>query len=351
MLRLFRQFSTPGGIPSHVERADAGLDPRRRRARLRAGACVRRGVRQPRPDRRVRRSATAKPRPDRSRARGRACASSTRTATARCCRSSTSTATRSADRRCSGAPTTRTWSACSERHGYDPVVVAGDDPATMHEQFAATLDDRRTRRSARSRRRRSPMACDAPALAGDRPAHAEGLDRPRGGRRRAGRGHVPRAPGAARERARQRRAPRHARRVDAQLRARRPLRREGSGSSASSRRSRPRASAGWARTRTRTAARSLVPLDIPDYAAYAVDVPAPGTVTQESTRRLGEMMRDIYVRNPDDLPPVLPGRDALEPARRGVRGREPLHDGSDRSLRRPHGARRARDGGAERAQL
>ena len=31
------------------------------------------------------------------------------------------------------------------RHGYDAVMVAGDDPATMHEQFAATLDDAHTK--------------------------------------------------------------------------------------------------------------------------------------------------------------------------------------------------------------
>ncbi|MEZ5117107.1 MAG: phosphoketolase family protein [Candidatus Nanopelagicales bacterium] len=42
-----------------------------------------------------------------------------------------------------------------------------------------------------------------------------------------------------------------------------------------------------------------VDLDLPDYGSYAVDVPAPGTVRLESTRRLGELMRDIYVANPD----------------------------------------------------
>ena len=72
MRRLFRQFSTPGGIPSHVCVHDAGLDPRGRRARLRAGPRVRRGLRQPRPARGLPSSATARPRPARSRARGRA---------------------------------------------------------------------------------------------------------------------------------------------------------------------------------------------------------------------------------------------------------------------------------------
>ncbi|MEV8516497.1 phosphoketolase family protein [Dactylosporangium sp. NPDC051484] len=40
-------------------------------------------------------------------------------------------------------------------------------------------------------------------------------------------------------------------------------------------------------------------LDIPDFRKYAVDVPEPGTTRAESTRRLGEMLRDIYSDNPD----------------------------------------------------
>ena len=49
--KLFRQFSFPGGIPSHVAPETPGLDPRGRRARLRALARLRRRVRQPRPAR------------------------------------------------------------------------------------------------------------------------------------------------------------------------------------------------------------------------------------------------------------------------------------------------------------
>ncbi|QVT79834.1 Xylulose-5-phosphate phosphoketolase [Nocardioides aquaticus] len=39
-------------------------------------------------------------------------------------------------------------------------------------------------------------------------------------------------------------------------------------------------------------------LALRDLRAYAVDVPAPGVVRQESTRRLGRMLRDVYVDNP-----------------------------------------------------
>jgi xylulose-5-phosphate/fructose-6-phosphate phosphoketolase len=41
------------------------------------------------------------------------------------------------------------------------------------------------------------------------------------------------------------------------------------------------------------------PLDLPDHHDYAVDVPTPASVRLESTRRLGELLRDTYTRNPD----------------------------------------------------
>jgi len=40
-------------------------------------------------------------------------------------------------------------------------------------------------------------------------------------------------------------------------------------------------------------------LDLPDFRGYAVDVPRPAVLRAESTRKLGEMMRDVYRANPD----------------------------------------------------
>jgi xylulose-5-phosphate/fructose-6-phosphate phosphoketolase len=40
-------------------------------------------------------------------------------------------------------------------------------------------------------------------------------------------------------------------------------------------------------------------LDLPDFRDYAIDVPSPATVRAESTRKLGELMRDIYRANDD----------------------------------------------------
>jgi xylulose-5-phosphate/fructose-6-phosphate phosphoketolase len=40
-------------------------------------------------------------------------------------------------------------------------------------------------------------------------------------------------------------------------------------------------------------------LDLPDFRDYAIDVPLPARLRAESTRRLGEWLRDVYRRNPD----------------------------------------------------
>jgi xylulose-5-phosphate/fructose-6-phosphate phosphoketolase len=42
-------------------------------------------------------------------------------------------------------------------------------------------------------------------------------------------------------------------------------------------------------------------LALPDYRDYAVDVPSPASGRAESTRRLGEMLRDVYRDNPDSF--------------------------------------------------
>ncbi len=43
----------------------------------------------------------------------------------------------------------------------------------------------------------------------------------------------------------------------------------------------------------------LEELDLPDFRSYAVDVPSPATTLSEATRVLGSYLRDVIVRNPD----------------------------------------------------
>ena len=79
-------------------------------------------------------------------------------------------------------------------YGYTPHVVAGEEPREVHEQLASTLD--RVIDDIIAIQGGSGGA-DPAGLADDRAAHAEGLDRAEGGRRPAGRGHLPGPPGAA----------------------------------------------------------------------------------------------------------------------------------------------------------
>jgi xylulose-5-phosphate/fructose-6-phosphate phosphoketolase len=47
--------------------------------------------------------------------------------------------------------------------------------------------------------------------------------------------------------------------------------------------------------------RRLVPLEIPDFAGHAIEVERPGAEQAESTRRLGLLLRDLYGANPDNF--------------------------------------------------
>src|SRR5713101_4799572 len=44
--------------------------------------------------------------------------------------------------------------------------------------------------------------------------------------------------------------------------------------------------------------RSLQPLELPDFTRYALEVTAPGVMRAESTRQLGFLLRDVYRQNP-----------------------------------------------------
>ena len=185
MKRLFKQFSLPGRHSQPCRARNAGLDPRRRRTGLFAVARLRRGLRQSRSDRGLRR----RRRRSRDRAAGDELAfeqvSQSGCATAPCCRSCISTATRSPIPPCSRASATRNCDQLFRGYGYTPYFVEGDEPETMHQLMAATLDSviaeiRRIQAEARS-----DGVSRAPALADDRPAHAQGLDRSQGSRRQA----------------------------------------------------------------------------------------------------------------------------------------------------------------------
>ena len=99
-----------------------------------------------------------------------------------------------------------------EGYGHRPIFVAGDDPFDVHEQLAAALDRALDEIADIQSTARSRTTSRSSGLAHDRLAHAKGLDGAQVRRRAAGRGHLPFPSGARRRRPRQSRASRPARR-------------------------------------------------------------------------------------------------------------------------------------------
>ena len=355
MRRLFRQFSTPGGIPSHVSVPTPGsiheggelgyvlvhafgaafdnpdLHRRRGRRRRRGGDRAARrlleGHQLPQPG--PRRRGAADPAPERLQ-----------------------------DRRPDRAgprPATTMSATLLEGHGYEVHFVEGDDPprdapGVRRDAGRVLREDPRHPGTTRAR----SGFTGATALAGHRAAHAEGLDRAEGRRWPAGRGHVPRPPGAAGQRAR--RTPTHLAMLEAWMRSYRPeelfdatgrlvpelaaLAPEGRpahGRQPARQRRQARSSTSTCPTSATTRSPSRDPAD----RAARVDAPA----RQDDARHLREQRRR------GELPALLPRRDELEPAGRRLRGREPLLRRHDHRDRRPRRAGRPGDGGAQRAPL
>ena len=285
MRRLFKQFSFPGGIPSHVAPETPGSIHEGGELGYALVARLRRGVRQSRPDRRLRRRRRRggdRPAGDelaleqipQSRARRRGAADPA--------------SERLQDRQPDGAGAhpARGARALVRGYGYKPYFVEGDEPE--HDASADGGDAGRGRspKSGRFRTTRARNGFDqASALADDRDAHAQRLDRAEGGRRQADRGHwrahqVPIAEcGQARARA-------DARRLDEELPARGAVRRR----AASWCRSSPRWPQGQA-AHERQSARQRRPaaarLRLPDFRDYAVAVPVRARSTAEATRVMG----------------------------------------------------------------
>ena len=189
-------------------------------------------------------------------------------------------------------------------YGYEPFVVAGDDPPAVHQQMAAALDAALDRIAAIQRAARAPEAVrqdDAPAGGPPRwPVLV--LRTPKGwtgprevdGERTEGSWRSHQVPLAG-----VRENPAHLAQLEAWLRGYRPealfddagrLRPELAAlAPVGDRRmgATPHANGGLLRR----------PLRLPDPAAYAVDVPSPGGVTGEATRVLGAYLRDVFRRN------------------------------------------------------
>ena len=92
-------------------------------------------------------------------------------------------------------------------------------------------------------------------------------------------------------------------------------------------------------------------LVLPDFRDYAVDVPRPGATTVGGDPGAGHVPPRRHGPQPRDLPDVRPGRDRLQPPGRGPRRDRSDLDGRDHPGRRPPRPGRPRDGGALRAPV
>jgi xylulose-5-phosphate/fructose-6-phosphate phosphoketolase len=189
-------------------------------------------------------------------------------------------------------------------YGHEPYVVSGDDPATMHALMASTLDqvleDIAAIKQGGASPPRWPMIVLRSPKGWTGPKVVDGL--PVEGTFRAHQ--VPLS--AVREN------PEHLAQLETWLRSYRPeelfdaagapvplvLEHAPAGTSRMS--ASPHANGGLL----------LRDLELPDFRDYAVDVPQPGTVLAEPTRVLGRFLRDIIARNPSTFRLIGPDETA-----------------------------------------
>jgi len=185
-----------------------------------------------------------------------------------------------------------------ETHGYSPHFIQGDDPLAIHQALAATLDDcfdeiRDIQRAARARGKQPDTPPTWPAIVLRTPKGWTGphsLDGvPIEGTFRSHQVPLPKT----------RTDPRQLAMLDAWMRSYEPkgLFDDAGRFAADLAALAPRGDRRMGANPHANGGRLLRPLEIRDFRRYAIDVPAPATVRKESTRQLGEMLRDIFVDN------------------------------------------------------
>ena len=191
-------------------------------------------------------------------------------------------------------------------HGYAPRFVEGDDPANVHQQFAGTLDEcyadiREIQQKARLhglvQRPVWPMIILRTPKGWTGPKEVDGI--PVEGTFRAHQ--VPLA--------NVRENPEHLKLLEAWMKSYQPEKlfdREGRFISELA----ELAPSGGRRMGANphvNGGRVLIALDLPDFRDYALEVPGPGEVLAEAPRKLGEFLRDVIKLNPKNFRFVFPG--------------------------------------------
>src|SRR5262245_42928033 len=190
--------------------------------------------------------------------------------------------------------------ALFEGYGYRPLLVEGDEPNTVHQQLAAALDDalgdiasiqRAARENGDTRRSRWPMLILRTPKGWTGPQEIDGL--PVEGSWRSHQ--VPLAD--------VRQKPDRIPLLEEWMRSYRPEELfTGDGSLHDELRElAPKGERRMSANPHANGGLLLRDLDLPDFRDYAVDVPSPGTTFSEATRVLGKFLRDVVQRNMDNF--------------------------------------------------
>ena len=234
-------------------------------------------------------------------------------------------------------------------YGYAPYFVEGSEPATMHQLMAETLERvlveiRRIQAAARAantpERPRWPMIVLNSPKGWTGPKEVDG--KPVEGTFRAHQVPIPDV-----------KTPEHLRLLEAWMRSYEPaklfddngtLRADLAALAPAGERrmsANPRANGGLL----------LRDLRLPDFRDYAVKVPAAGSDRGRVDARAGRVHPRRHEAQPGQLPRRLARRDRFESLERDLRRDQPAVDGGDRPRRRSRGARRTGHGDAERASV
>ena len=237
-------------------------------------------------------------------------------------------------------------------YGYTPYFVEGHEPEAMHRLMAATLDEviaeiRRIQSDARERgvteRPRWPMIVLKTPKGWTGPKEVDGL--PVEGTYRAHQ--VPLSEPTEH--------PEHLKILEAWMRSYRPeeLFDEGGRLIPELRELAPKGERRMGANPHANGGILLRDLRLPDFRDYAIDVPQPGNIMNEDARTLGKFLRDVIKLNAEStqLPDLRPRRDRLQPPGRRVRGDEQAVARHGHPDRRPPVPRRPRHRDAQRAPV
>jgi xylulose-5-phosphate/fructose-6-phosphate phosphoketolase len=213
-----------------------------------------------------------------------------------------------------------------EGYGYHPLEVAGDDPATVHQRLAAVLDEAMREIQAIQQAARSPGNASrrgAPRGAASAAASVDGapawpmviLRTPKGW---TGPKEVDGKPSEGSWRSHQvpvadvRTNPEHLALLEAWLRSYRPeeLFDESGALAAELAALPPRGDRRMSANPHANGGLLLKDLALPDFRRYAVTVESPGATTAEATRVLGGFLRDVMADNPTNFRMVAPDETA-----------------------------------------